>query len=116
MAKKIETAAVKKALEMTATNPTQLALTAPPESAGQQRIYMTVAEYAALTQNNVVSSDAYANHTDALTVIGGELEKHICGPASYKRHRLTEFLKDESVLNIPLTEAIVKFKSSINDQ
>jgi hypothetical protein len=116
MAKKIETAAVKKALEMTATNPTQLALTAPPESAGQQRIYMTVAEYTALTQNNVVSSDAYANHTDALTVIGGELEKHICGPASYKRHRLTEFLRDESVLNIPLTEAIDKFKRSINDQ
>ena len=103
------------ALDKTVKKTAQLALTAAPKPE-PTHIFMSIDEYNEVIGKKVNENHAYANHTETMLVIGEALERHTSGPASYKRRIVSEFMKDESILNIPLNDVILKFKNHLSNK
>ena len=102
-------------MDTTVKKTAQLALTAAPKPE-PTHIFMSIDEYNEVIGKKVNENHAYANHTETMLVIGEALERHTSGPASYKRRIVSEFMKDESILNIPLNDVILKFKNHLSNK
>ena len=79
-------------------------------------VYIPIEQFNEAVGNKVTDKYAYANNTETISVIGEALERHTSGPASYKRRIVSEFMKDESILNIPLNDVILKFKNHLSNK
>ena len=92
----------------------QLALTQGGDTYDETKVTMTIQEYNAL-QANKVTIDKYANNTDALAVIGDEIDKTVRGPTSYKNAVKLKFV-NERTLKQNLPAILAKIKSDYGNK